>query len=169
MSCSNSKKSDTLQSELNTKSQFQVEKRFLYEFFVDSLQKEMEYELTKKIKDSSIIYNYKNLNDDEKNMSFKFVKNTNQLFFVGTEFELIKKDHYTDKALSELKFDLYVMTESVDDGNGPMFFNPEYGILNLDNGWGMNFLYLKTGQQAQLAEKLNEILKEKTSYNNVYN
>lgn len=91
------------------------------------------------------------------------------MFFLGTEFELIKKDHYTDKALSELKFDLYVMTESVDDGNGPMFFNPEYGILNLDNGWGMNFLYLKTGQQALLAEKLNELLKEKMSYNNVYN
>lgn len=60
-------------------SQFQVEKRFLYKFFVDSLQKEMEYELTKKIKDSSIIYSYKNLNDDEKNMSFKFVKNTKSI------------------------------------------------------------------------------------------
>ena len=173
LSCSNSKKSDNSKSEQNIKSEIQIknatEKRFLYEFFVDSLKREMEYELNKKITDSSIIYYYKNLSDSEKNMSFKFIEKTNQLFFAGSEFELIKEDHYSDKSLSEFNFDLYVLVESMNDGNGPMFFNPKYGILNLDNGWGMNFLYLKAGQKSEIAEKINEILKEKTFYNNVYN
>ncbi|WP_299111534.1 hypothetical protein [uncultured Winogradskyella sp.] len=129
----------------------------------------MAYELTKKINDSSIIYNYKNLSDSEKNIGFKFLKKTNQLFFIGTEFELIKENHYSDKTLSEQGFDLYVLAEPIDDGNGPMFFNPEYGILNLDNGWGMDLIFLKNGQKTELAKELNITLKEKTFYNNVYN
>ncbi|WP_426430111.1 hypothetical protein ACPX19_11305 [Winogradskyella sp. HB-48] len=173
LSCSNSKKSDSLESEQNKTAQIQVEenieKRFLYDFFVDSLKRKMEYELTKKIKDSSIIYHYKNLTDSEKNLNFKFLKKTNQLFFAGTEFRLIKENHYSNKSLSEFNFDLYVLVESMDDGNGPMFFNPEYGILNLDNGWGMDLIFLKNEQKTELVKEINKTLKEKTFYNTVYN
>ncbi|MFI0431224.1 hypothetical protein [Mariniflexile sp. HMF6888] len=168
LSCSNSKKSDNLKSEKNqlpiNQIEKVIEKRFVYEFYVDSLKREMIYELTKKINDSSIIYHYKNLSDSEKNKSFKFLKKSNQLFLLGTEFELIKEKHYSDKNLSESDFDLYVLAESIDDGNGPMFFNPEYGILNLDNGWGMDLIYLKRGQKAELAKELIKTLKEKTFY-----
>ncbi len=147
LSCSNSKKSENLKSENNqppiSEIEEVIENRFVYEFYVNSLKREMTYEVTKKINDSSIIYIYKNLSDNEKNLGFKFLKKTNQLFFIGTEFELIKENYYSDKTLSERDFDLYALAEPMDDGNGPMFFNPEYGILNLDNGWGMDIIFFK--------------------------
>src|SRR5690606_6397954 len=99
----------------------------------------------------------------------KFRKKSNQLLFNGTEFELIKEKHYSDKNLSKSDFDLYVLAEPTDDGNGPMFFNPEYGILNLNNGWEMDLIYLKSGRKTELVKELNKTLKEKTFYNNVYN
>src|SRR5690606_18414468 len=92
--CSNSKKTDNPKSKKNQLPVNQndqiIEKRFDYELYGDSLEKEMEYELNKKVNDSSIIYHYKNLTDSEKTMSFKFRKKSNQLLFNGTEFELIK-------------------------------------------------------------------------------
>ncbi len=173
LSCSNSKKSDAKPSEQNKIPENQIEKiiekRFLYVFDIDYLKTEMEYELTTERSDSLVIYHYKNLTNSEKNMDFKFIRKTKQLFFSGTEFELIKEDHYSENKLSELNFDLYVLNEPVDDGNGPMFFNPNYGILNLDNGWGKRFLYLKKDKETEFAKKLIKILEEKTFYNNVYN
>lgn len=145
----------------NYKNEKHVEERFLYVFNIDSLETKMKYELTIKNNDSLTIYNYKNLIDSEKNMDFKFIKKTNQLFFSGTEFKLIKKRHFSDRNLSKNDFDLYILTKHIYDGNGPVFFNPEYGVLNLDNGWGRNFLYLKKEENDQFTKTIMTTLKEK--------
>ncbi|CAM1356166.1 conserved hypothetical protein [Tenacibaculum ascidiaceicola] len=153
----------------NYESKKRVEERFLYVFNIDSLKTKMKYELTIKNNDSLTIYKYKNLIESEKNMDFKFIHKTNQLFFSGTEFKLIKKGSFSDKNLSELNFDTYILTEPLDDGNGPIFFNPEYGVLNLENGWGRNFLYLKKEEEAQFTKTIITTLKEKVFFHETYN
>lgn len=153
----------------NYENEKHIEERFLYVFNIDSLETKMKYELTIKNNDSLMIYKYKNLIDSEKNMNFKFIKKTYQLFFSGTEFKLIKKDSFSDKNLSELNFDIYILTEPLDDGNGPIFFNPEYGVLNLENGWGRNFLYLKKEEEAQFTKTIITTLKEKVFFHETYN
>lgn len=122
----------------------------------------MEYELTTEENDSIIKYDYMNLTDTEKNMVFKFVKKTESLIAFGTDFQLIKKDLFVDNELSNLSFDLYALSEPIIDGNGPIFFNTEYGVLNLDNSWGKRFLYLKKEKEPKFAEKLIEVLSNKT-------
>jgi len=153
----------------NYENEKHIEERFLYVFNIDSLETKMKYELTIKNNDSLTIYKYKNLIDSEKNMDFKFIKKTNQLFFSGTEFKLIKKGHFSDRNLSKFGFDLYILTKHIYDGNGPIFFNPEYGVLNLDNGWGRSFLYLKKEEEAQSTKTIITTLKEKVFFHETYN
>lgn len=173
MGCSNFKKSESNNSEKIESAKDLIEKtienRFLYVFDVDSLKTETEYELTIEKNDSIIKYHYKNITDSEKNMNFKFVRKSKLLTFfgIGFEFKLIKKEHLSENKLSKLNFDLYVLTESIDDGNGPMFFNPNYGILNLDNGWGRQYLFLNEDKESEYAKNLMELIYKKTLYNNV--
>jgi len=169
LGCSHSQKSNTLKPQQKTQVKEHVEKRFLYEFYVDVFEKLEEYELTKKTTDSTIVYYYKSLTDNEKDMEFQFILKTKQLYFYETEFQVIKKDYYANKNLSKFNFDLYTLKEPVHDGNGPLFFNPNYGILNLNNGWGTHILYLKNESETKFATTLIKILEEKMLYKNLYN
>ncbi len=108
----------------------------VYEF--DSIVKRMPYKLIITENDSAIIYSYKNLEDSRKDIGLQYQKQTASVFFAQQEFQLsIKNAFHTD-----ISFDEFTLTEVVNDGEGPILFNPIYGVLGWDNGWGMQFYFL---------------------------
>ena len=158
LSCSNSKKADTSTLEVKANSVSDSitikENRVLIIFDVETFVRTEKYELTIVNSENAISYHYKNLSDEDKNMDFKFDKNSNWLYFSDMPFQLVKKNEYLESKLSKTNFDLYEMIDQMDDGNGPMLFNKDYGILNFDNGWGRFFVYLKTNNDSILAKEL---------------
>ncbi|PWI28900.1 hypothetical protein DI383_14340 [Flavobacteriaceae bacterium LYZ1037] len=143
-----------------SKKEIITENRTLYVFDLDSLKRTENYKLTIKTKDSIVKYKYLNPNDDEKNITVRYNLNSKILSFAFGEFELTEKNKYSESELSKEQFDLFELIDSPTDGNGPMLFNKIYGILNIDNGWGMKFIYLKTEKNPKLTKdiinKLNE-------------
>ncbi|WP_157757612.1 hypothetical protein [Pseudalgibacter alginicilyticus] len=87
-------------------------------------------------------------------MDFKFDEKSQWIYFSGIAFKLVKKKYFFDSKLSESKFDLYETVDKFDDGMGPALFNKDYGVLNIDNGWGKFFIYLKTDIDSILAKKI---------------
>ena len=146
VSCSESKKENI------------TEKRTLYVFDLDSLKRTENYKLTIETKDSIVKYQYRNLTDNEKNVTVRYNLNSKVLSLDFWEFELAEKSKYSDSELSNKEFDLFQLKESVTDGNGPMLFNENYGLLNIDNGWGMKFIYLKTENKRELTKDIIENL-----------
>ena len=136
------------------------ENRTLYIFDLDSLKRTENYKLTIETKDSIIKYEYLNLDDNEKNVNLRFNLNSKTLSLDFWEFELTKKNKYSESELSETEFDLYKLKEPITDGNGPMLFNINYGILNIDNGWGMKFIYLKSDNNSKLTTNIIKTLNE---------
>ncbi len=108
----------------------------------DSLKQEMNYELTITEIDSGWTYQYRNLVDTKKNMDFKFLKNSNRLLFATSKLGLYKTGKYSFKKTNPDEFDLYIETEEMLDGHGPILFNEKFGVLTSNNGWGMDFLFL---------------------------
>jgi len=119
----------------------------------DSLKTEMQYELTISKIDSGFIYNYENLSDNKKNMTFKYIKSKNRLHIHSANLGLYSVGNYSFKKTDSKEFDLFVETELMLDGHGPVLFNEKYGVLSSDNGWGVDFLFLPT-------ESSNEMDKE---------
>lgn len=148
VSCSESKKGTV------------TENRTLYVFDMDTLKRTEKYKLTIETKDSIIKYKYQNLNEDENNINLSFNINSKILSKAFWEFKLTKKNKYSESKLSETEFDLYELKEPVTDGNGPMLFNINYGILNIDNGWGMKFIYLKSDDDSKLTNDIIKTLNE---------
>ncbi|SMG53679.1 hypothetical protein [Arenibacter troitsensis] len=114
-----------------------TDSRQLIVYDYDTIVRNNKYQLTKKERDSVIIYEYLNLVDSTKSMDFRFVKHTNKLHFGPIEFELKE----SNKVQTDFKFDSYE-TEPIPDSMGSVLFNKDYGILAFDNGWGMQFHYL---------------------------
>ena len=131
-----------------------TEKRTLYIFDLDSLKRTENYKLTIETIDSIVKYQYRNLTDKEKNVTVRYNLNSKVLSLDFWEFELIEKNKYSDSKLSNKEFDLFQLKETVTDGNGPMLFNENYGLLNIDNGWGMKFIYLKTENKPELTKDI---------------
>ena len=127
---------------------------------MDTLKRTEKYKLTIETKDSIIKYKYQNLNEDENNINLSFNINSKILSKAFWEFKLTKKNKYSESKLSETEFDLYELKEPVTDGNGPMLFNINYGILNIDNGWGMKFIYLKSDDDSKLTNDIIKTLNE---------
>ena len=142
VSCSESKKENI------------TENRTLYVFDLDSLKRTENYKLTIETNDSIVKYQYRNLNEDEKNVTVIYNLNSKILSLDFLEFELSEKNKYSDSELSKKEFDLFLLKESVTDGNGPMLFNENYGLLNIDNGWGMKFIYLKAENKPELTKDI---------------
>ncbi|MGV6832045.1 MAG: hypothetical protein ACWA5P_10870 [bacterium] len=158
LSCSqfNNSKTDEVQEHKKVEENIIQEIRTLHVYDVETFQRFEDYQLDLKTTDSTFVYLYKNTNDSLKNMSFKYYKESKLLYFTGEPFQLIKSDYCFIKSLSDTKFDLYETIEKYDDGMGPILFNKNYGVLNLDNGWGTFFIYLKS-ENDSLA---NAIIKE---------
>ncbi|MHC1775474.1 MAG: hypothetical protein AB9834_08685 [Lentimicrobium sp.] len=71
-------------------------------------------------------------------------------------------DFFENNEISKDQFDLYEQKVPVTDGNGPMLFNQQYGVLNIDNSyWTYHYLLLPEGQgNDELAEQILRKLKE---------
>lgn len=125
----------------------------------DSIKREMDYELTIKAIDSGWTYQYRNLKDENKNMEFKYFKNSNRLVFAGSNLGLYQTGEYLFKKSSSEEFELFVLTEQMLDGHGPVLFNENYGVLSSNNGWGMDFLFLpnkaKTSIEKQVLKNID--------------
>ena len=128
----------TIQTEIKSN------KRILYVYEVDSLKRKMEYELDIKEIDSMTIYKYRNLIDSTKNISFRFNKVKSYLYFGFEKFNIIEFDNYQTGAFT---FDKYVSSEASIDGNGPILFNKNYGVLAWDNGWGNQYYFVTNTNQ----------------------
>ena len=124
-------------TEIGKKEKIEIESRLLVVYEFDTIVRENDYKLTIKDRDSFIRYEYLNLVDSTKNMNFHFVKDVNKIHFGPVEFDLEERNIFQ----TTLEFDRYE-TEPIADAMGSLFFNRDYGILGLDNGWGMQFHYL---------------------------
>ena len=138
----------------------EVERRVLYDFYLDSLKRNYSYTLTVVHKDSIINYEYINMDDSEKNISIEYNLHKGIISFYDVEFEIYEKNQYFDSEVSSKRFDLYRLKRFVDDGNGPMLFNRDYGLLNIDNGWGTILLFFQDTSKASKANKILQILKK---------
>ncbi len=113
----------------------------------------MDDKLTISENDSLIIYNYLNLNNVKKNLNFKFIKKNEQLWFAD-RFKIIENSTLSFKDISNIEFKRYELSKPEVDGNGPFFFNRNYGVLNLDNGWGKQWLFLKEASNSIFADSI---------------
>lgn len=140
----------------------QLESRVIYSFDLDSLVKKETYNLNILRKDTILVYKYINTLDSTKNMTFVFNIKSEVLTFGPFDFKKAEDNFYTNAQLSSLNFDLYDLKIPVMDGNGPMLFNENYGILNVDNtSWTYQYLFLPTGQEShELAGQIMNKLKK---------
>lgn len=114
-----------------------IDSRRLIVYDFDTIITNDIYSLTTKYRDSTIFYEYLNLTDSTKNMTFRFIRNTNKIHFGPTEFELKSRNILK----TDMRFDRYE-DEPVPDGMGSLYFNENYGILGFYNGQGMQFHFI---------------------------
>ena len=78
------------------------------------------------------------------------------------DLEAVEPEFFKNEELTDTHFDLFNLKIPVNDGNGPMLFNEEYGVLNVDNSfWTYQYLFLPEGQNnAELAEEILKKLKQ---------
>ncbi len=128
----------------------------------DSLAFQRPYRLQILDQDTVLIYRYSYLVDSTKNMTFKFNPETQILTFGPFDLEAVEPEFFKNEELTDTHFDLFNLKIPVTDGNGPMLFNKEYGVLNVDNSfWTYQYLFLPEGQKnAKLAEEILKKLKE---------
>ncbi|NME70650.1 hypothetical protein [Flammeovirga aprica] len=134
--------------------------RILHVVEGDSLFITREYDLVKDNHEEVEVYQYVNLEDKKWNMTFKYNKSTKVLSFVDSDFELKEKDKFFDPSLSSVKFDLYTLSQPVIDGHGPLLFNSDYGILNLDNGLWKSSIYLKENDTTNKVQQILTMVRE---------
>tara|TARA_R110002096_G_scaffold406508_2_gene604787 strand:+ start:212 stop:727 length:516 start_codon:yes stop_codon:yes gene_type:complete len=128
----------------------------------DSLAFQRPYRLQILDQDTVLIYKYSYSVDSTKNMIFRFNPETQILTLGPFDLEKVEAEFFKNGKLTQNHFDLYDLKIPVTDGNGPMLFNQEYGVLNVDNSfWSYHYLFLPEGQKnAELAEKILKKLKE---------
>lgn len=128
----------------------------------DSLAFQRPYQLQILDQDTVLIYRYSYSGDSTKNMGFRFNPETHILTVGPFDLEKVESDFFKNGKLTEKHFDLYDLKIPVTDGNGPMLFNQEYGVLNVDNSfWSYHYLFLSEGQKnTELAEQILKKLKE---------
>lgn len=130
------------------------EKRVAYEFDLDYLKKVHQYNLVIEEQDSIIKYSYENVLDSTKNINFKFFPNSNRILFSFFELKEDKTSKYINDSLSASPFNLYKLKDNVMDGDRAMFFNKDYGLLNIDTGWRMKLIILKNQDNLEEAKKI---------------
>lgn len=123
----------------NIQTDIKSNKRILYVYEFDSLIRKMEYEQEINEIDSMTIYKYRNLIDATKNISFRFNKVKSYLYFGFERFKIIEFNNYQ---IGTINFDKYISSEPSIDGNGPILFNKNYGVLAWDNGWGNQYYFV---------------------------
>ena len=136
--------------------------RVIYSFERDSLVTEESYKLHILNDDTIWVYRYINTSDSRKNMTFRFNTKTGVLKFGPFDFKKAERNFFSNRKLSSTNFDLYELKVPVIDGNGPMLFNKEYGVLNVDNtSWTYQYLLLPERQESlELSEQILKKLKE---------
>jgi hypothetical protein len=134
-------------------------KRVAYEFDLDSLKKVHDYNLIIEEQDSIIKYAYENVLDSTKNINFKFFPNSNRILFSFFELKEDKTSNYINDSLSASAFNLYKLKDNVMDGDRAMFFNKDYGLLNIDTGWRMKLVILKNQDNLEEAKNIIDYLK----------
>ena len=149
ISCSNSEK----------KTETTIEKRTLFVFQTEQANPIMDYELTIQRSDSMSKYSYRNLSDEEKNMTFSYYKNAKYLVFSGEKFVLSRASIFRNNQIFEGDFDRFQSKEPSIDGTEPILFNYEYGILGIGNSFGPDFVYLPNTNLDLTKEVITELIK----------
>lgn len=128
LSCSESKVKETKRAEL----------RNLIVFDFDSLLYKMNYELIIREKDSTIIYEYKNIIDSTKSKKFRYLKDFDRLQSGPSEFKKVESNRLS----KILDFNLYNSDSSIMDGAGSIIFNKDYGVLGFEDGMGTQYYFI---------------------------
>lgn len=118
----------------------------------------MKYDLSIEVKDSVTYYRYKFPFEKRKDFNFKFYRYEQKINFGPFEFKKTQKNKYKQIQISSFYFDLYEINEFIIDGNGPILFNPDYGVLTVDNGWGTQVLFLKENNDKELTNGILDLL-----------
>ncbi len=149
ISCSSSEK----------KTETSVEKRTLFVFQTEKAKPIMDYELTIQHTDSMSKYSYRNLSNEEKNMTFSYYKNSKYLVFSGDKFVLSGSAILRNNQIFEGDFDRFQSNERGVDTTEPLLFNYEYGILGIGNSFGPDFVYLPNSNLDLTKEVITELIK----------
>lgn len=137
--------------------------RILYSYGLDTLNWE-DYVLKKKVdmilrkteRDSTLTFRLFDAKDTLDNYGFtQYVKHNESIYIVGEKHEIIERNKYLNKEISNIAFDLYDAVEPPIDGNGPFLFNQIYGILNIE-GWsaGRKVFILPTDYNGDIKTEL---------------
>lgn len=130
-------KTDAKYFEKNKEFQNRIELRDLIVYEYDSIKSNTPFRLIIRQKDSITIYDYKSTADTTKNMSIRYVKHSEKIYFGHSEFSVSNTNDYK----TDIFFDRYELDVRIIDGMGPILFNKEYGVLGLHNGWGKEFYF----------------------------
>ncbi|NER11780.1 hypothetical protein GWK09_14735 [Muriicola jejuensis] len=136
-------------------SELVTQDRILHVYVSDSLQGRYKYKL-KIVKDSLLKYNYENITDSSKNMTFSYDAKNELLLFAGDKYEILRKDKLHIPQLKNYFFSFYNNSSSAMDITDPIIFDKDYGVLAIGNSMAPNFIYLEDDD-----EKISSMLNPK--------
>ena len=134
---------------IDNSSRTTIEPRTLFVFGHDTtnyekwvLESKSNYLLRITENDTVKVFKYIDSTDSTRGSSFKFRKKNGDLIWFAEKFKVIDSaDFKLNDGYSET-FYLYEYVNLPIDGNGPFYFNPSFGTLNMDN-YSNQFIYLK--------------------------
>lgn len=139
------------------------QKRTLYSYGLDTLnwkdyilKRKVDMILRKTERDSTIKFQLFDVKDTLDNYGFtQYVKHDKSIYRAGEKHNIIEKNKYLNKEISNIAFDLYDAVEPPTDWNGPFLFNKEYGVLNIEV-WsaGRKIFILPTNYESDIKSEL---------------
>lgn len=101
-------------------------------------------------KEKFLVYKYISQKDSSKTITVKFDKTSERMFFGPDEYQKVVGRKINEQSLSKYDFEFFELVDPSIDGTGPILFNPDYGLLAINNVFGPTIILLKSKEDEEI-------------------